>query len=166
MYTILKENPYKIAEDVRGIGFKTADEIAMKMGMAADSSERMESGMLYCLQLASTEGHTYLPKEELLQRSSGILEVSAEMLELPLSNLAFDRKVIIKTSEEETKVFLSFFYFAELTCAREMNLKTETGVIASGDQFIANEHVAADAAEILLLLVKHHHLMAAGNVKA
>ena len=121
MYTILKENPYKIAEDVRGIGFKTADEIAMKMGMAADASERMEGGILYCLQLASGEGHTYLPKEELLQRSAEILEVAAEVLELPLSNLAFERKVIVKTSADDTKVFLSFFYFAELTCAREMN---------------------------------------------
>jgi len=156
MYTILKENPYKIAEDVRGIGFKTADEIAMKMGMAADSSERMEGGMLYCLQLASTEGHTYLPKEELLQRSSGILEVSAETLELPLSNLAFDRKVIIKTSEEETKVFLSFFYFAELTCAREMNRirqayeeyqlseQSEKSILEQLDEILKEQHAELD----------------------
>ena len=120
MYTILKENPYKLAEDVRGIGFKTADEIAMKLGMSSDSEERMEGGILYCLQLASAEGHTYLPKEELLARSAEILEVEQSNLEMALSNLLFDRKIVIKTSEEDTKVFLSYFYYAELTCAKEM----------------------------------------------
>ncbi len=120
MYTILKENPYKMAEDVRGIGFKTADEIALKMGMSGDSTERMEGGILYCLQLAATEGHTYLPKSELLKRSAEILEVKEESLEMPLTNLLFDKKIVIKTNEEDVKVFLSYFYYAELTCAGEM----------------------------------------------
>lgn len=120
MYTILKENPYKLAEDIRGIGFKTADEIALKMGMPSDSTERMEGGILYGLQLASAEGHTYLPKDELLNRTAEILEVDQGELEMPLSNLLFDKKIVVKSSGEETKVFLSYFYFAELTCAREL----------------------------------------------
>lgn len=120
MYTILKENPYKLAEDIRGIGFKTADEIAMKLGMPADSAERMEGGIVYCLQLASVDGHTYLPKAELLKRSAEILEATEMDLEMPLSNLLFDKKIIIKTVGEEIKVFLSYFYFAELTCAGEL----------------------------------------------
>lgn len=120
MYAILKENPYKLAEDIHGVGFKTADEIALKMGMAFDSTERMEGGLLYGLQLASMEGHTYLPKEELLDKTAEILAVDKADLEMPLSNLLFDKKIIIKNSEEQAKVFLSYFYYAELKCAREL----------------------------------------------
>lgn len=120
MYSILQENPYKLAEDVKGIGFKTADEIAMKLGMSADSEERIKGGILYCLQLAATEGHTFLPQKELLERSAEILEVAQDALEPALTDLLFDRKIVIKSTEEEVKVFLSYFYYAELTCAREM----------------------------------------------
>lgn len=120
MYSILKENPYKLAEDVKGIGFKTADEIAMKLGMSADSEDRMKGGILYCLQLAAAEGHTFLPQKELLERSADILEVSKDALEPALTDLLFDRKIVMKSTEEEVKVFLSYFYYAELTCAREM----------------------------------------------
>ena len=120
MYAILKENPYKLAEDIRGVGFKTADEIALKMGMSIDSTERMEGGLLYGLQLASVDGHTYLPKEELLDKTAEILAVTKADLEMPFTNLLFDKKIVIKNTDEQTKVFLSYFYFAELTCAREL----------------------------------------------
>ena len=120
MYAILKENPYKLAEDIRGVGFKTADEIALKMGMSIDSTERMEGGLLYGLQLASVDGHTYLPKEELLDKTAEILAVTKADLEMPFTNLLFDKKIVIKNTAEQTKVFLSYFYFAELTCAREL----------------------------------------------
>lgn len=120
MYAILKENPYKLAEDIRGVGFKTADEIALKIGMSIDSAERMEGGLLYGLQLASVDGHTYLPKEELLDKTAEILAVPKADLEMPFTNLLFDKKIVIKNTAEQTKVFLSYFYFAELTCAREL----------------------------------------------
>lgn len=117
MYTILKENPYRLAEDVKGVGFKTADDIAMKMGMERNSLERMEGGLLYCLQVAGTEGHTYLPKEELLDKTAELLEVDKEALCIPLDNLILDAKVIRKGNGENEKIFIKYFYYAELACA-------------------------------------------------
>lgn len=120
MYSILKENPYRLAEDVKGVGFKTADDIALKMGMAGNSPERMEGGLLYCLQTAATEGHTYLPKEELLSRSASLLEVDCEDLLTPLDNLVFESKIIVKRSDEGEKAFLRYFYYAEKDCADKL----------------------------------------------
>lgn len=120
MYSILKENPYRLAEDIKGVGFKTADDIAIKMGMSGNSPERMEGGMLYCLQVASVEGHTYLPKHELLKRSAELLEVEMELLEIPFSNLVLENKVVVKATDEEEKVFLKYFYYAELVCAYKL----------------------------------------------
>ena len=120
MYSILKENPYRLAEDVKGVGFKTADDIAIKMGMPGNAPERMEGGMLYCLQSASTEGHTYLPKDELIRRSAQLLEVEESMLDTPFSNLVLESKVVIKVQDEEEKVFLKYFYYAELVCAYKL----------------------------------------------
>lgn len=117
MYGILKENPYRLAEDIKGVGFKTADDIAMKMGMQKNSPERMESGILYCLQVAGTEGHTYLPAEELLQKAAEMLNVERQALQIPLENLIFENKVIHKKTQAEEKVFLKYFYYAELECA-------------------------------------------------
>lgn len=117
MYSILKENPYRLAEDVKGVGFKTADEIAVKMGMAYNSPERLAGGLFYCLQEASTEGHVYLPKEELFRRGAQVLEVEAEALETPFMNLVTERKVVAK----EEKVFISYFYYAELACAVKLD---------------------------------------------
>ncbi len=117
MYTILKENPYRLAEDVKGVGFKTADDIAMKMGMERNSLERMEGGLLYCLQVAGTEGHTYLPKEELLDKTAELLEVDKVALCIPLDNLILDAKVIRKCNGENEKIFIKYFYYAELACA-------------------------------------------------
>lgn len=117
MYTILKENPYRLAEDVKGVGFKTADDIAMKMGMERNSVERMEGGLLYCLQVAGTEGHTYLPKAELLEKTAELLEVDAASLCIPLDNLILEAKVIRKKDEQSEKIFLKYFYYAELACA-------------------------------------------------
>lgn len=121
MYTILKENPYRLAEDVKGVGFKTADEIAMKMGIAGNSQERMEGGLCYCLQVASSEGHTYLPKEELLDKAMQLLEVEREMLDIPLMNLAVEHKIIIKKTDNGEKVFLRYFHYAETASAVKLH---------------------------------------------
>lgn len=67
VYTILQENPYRLAEDISGVGFKIADEIAARVGIHADSDYRIRSGMLYTLLQASGEGHTYLPRNSYLQ---------------------------------------------------------------------------------------------------
>ena len=75
IYSVLQENPYQMAEDIDGVGFKTADEIAARAGIRTDSDFRIRSGILYALQQASGEGHTFLPMEELTTRTSALLEI-------------------------------------------------------------------------------------------
>lgn len=117
MYSIIKENPYKLAQDVRGVGFRVADDIARQMGMAHNSEQRIMSGLLYCLETAMYEGHTYLPKELLASRAEEILLIESDELEIPLNNLAMERKVVIKKTDERDEVYLSFVYYEELQSA-------------------------------------------------
>ncbi len=121
MYGILKENPYKLAEDIDGIGFKIADEIASEIGIHTDSDYRIRSGILYTLLQAVGEGHCYLPMEQVLQRAEQLLQVSAVYIEPQLANLMMDKKLVIK----EEKVYAYSYYYAELSCARmlyELNM--------------------------------------------
>jgi len=121
LYGVVKENPYKLAEDIDGIGFKIADEIAAKIGIHTDSDYRIRSGILYTLLQAVGEGHCYLPVDRLLIRAEQLLQVSAEHIELQLPNLVMDKKLIIK----EEKVYAYTYYYAELSCARmlyELNI--------------------------------------------
>ncbi len=121
LYGILKENPYKLAEDVDGIGFKIADEIAAQIGIHTDSDYRIRSGVLYTLLQAVGEGHCYLPMEQVLQRAQQLLQVSAENIRPQLDNLMMDKKLVIK----EEKVYAASYYYAELNCARmlfELNM--------------------------------------------
>ena len=121
MYGIVKENPYKLAEDIDGIGFKIADEIASKIGIHTDSDYRIRSGILYTLLQAVGEGHCYLPVDKLLLRAEQLLQVAAEHIELQLPNMVMDKKLIIKGE----KVYAYTYYYAELSCARmlyELNI--------------------------------------------
>ena len=81
MDRIIRENPYRLADDIEGVGFRTADEIAVRVGIRMDSDFRIRSGILYVLLQASTEGHTYLPEEELTRRTGQLLEVGEEQIE-------------------------------------------------------------------------------------
>ncbi len=114
LYGILKENPYKLAEDIDGIGFKIADEIASRIGIHTDSDYRIRSGILYTLLQAVGEGHCYLPMEQVLQRAEQLLQVAAVHIEPQLGNLMLDKKLVIK----EEKVYAYSYYYAELGCAR------------------------------------------------
>ena len=113
IYSILTENPYQMAEDIDGVGFKTADEIASRIGIRTDSDFRIRSGILYALSLATGEGHTYLPMEELTRRTSTLLEVEGEHIEKHYMNLALDRKIIMRQKEEQTQVYTSTFFHME-----------------------------------------------------
>ena len=96
IYTVLQENPYKLAEDISGVGFKIADEIAARIGIHADSDYRIRSGMLYTLLQASGEGHTYLPQEQLFARCSQLLGVDESYMEKHLMDMVIDRKLVLK----------------------------------------------------------------------
>lgn len=118
IYQVMKENPYQLAEDIQGIGFKMADEIASKIGIRTDSDFRIRSGILYTLLLASVEGHVYLPKEILLRNTSIMLQIPQEVIEIQLGNLTMDKKLVIKTEEDRVRVYASAYYYAELNCAK------------------------------------------------
>ena len=134
MYRIIQENPYKLAEDVTGVGFKIADEIAHKVGIHMDSDFRIRSGILYVLQQASLEGHTYLPEEILTRRACELLGVDASAIEKHYMDMAIDRKLVLKQSEDQVQIYASTFYYMELNVAvmlRELNVKydfSETAV--------------------------------------
>lgn len=132
LYGVMRENPYRLAEDVSGIGFRIADEIAAKAGIHTDSDYRIRSGLLYTLQQAGAEGHCYLPAEKLLTRAEELLGVKAELMESQLANLAMDKKLVIKSAlaasesaqpapTPERRVYASSFYYAELACARMLH---------------------------------------------
>lgn len=134
MYRIIQENPYRMAEDVTGVGFKIADEIAHRVGIHLDSDFRIRSGIMYVLQQASLEGHTYLPEELLARRACELLGVDASGVEKHYMDMAIDRKLILKQSEAEVQIYASTFYYMELNVAvmlRELNVKydfSETAV--------------------------------------
>ena len=105
MYTVLRDNPYQLAEDIHGIGFSTADEIAAKAGISAQSEFRIRSGLLYTLSTTLAEGSTYLPKEILIRRASELLQVPEELIGIQLDNLAVERRVKIRRKGEEIQVY-------------------------------------------------------------
>lgn len=126
VYSVLQENPYRLAEDISGVGFKIADEIASRIGIHTDSDYRIRSGMLYTLLQASGEGHTYLPKEELFIRSSRLLDVDPSYMEKHLMDMAIDRKLVLKEKEGEIFVYPRQYYQLELNTARmlcELNIR-------------------------------------------
>lgn len=128
LYGILQENPYKLAEDIEGVGFRIADEIAAKIGIRTDSDYRIRSGIFYVLLQAVQEGHLYLPSEILLERAEALLGVEQQYIEPQLGNLAMDKKIVLKKQDAEMQVFASNFYYAELNCARmllDLNIPIE-----------------------------------------
>jgi len=113
IYSVMRENPYRLAEDVAGIGFRIADEIANKIGIHTNSDYRIRSGVFYTLQQSVGEGHCYLPIELLLERAHALLGVEVEDIRPQIDNLVMDKKLVVKGD----KVFASHFYYAELNCA-------------------------------------------------
>ena len=142
LYQVMQTNPYKLAEDVHGIGFKLADEIAFKIGIHTDSDYRITSGILYVLNQALQEGHIYLPMELLLERGELLLGVPQAAIEPVISNMAMDKKLIIKQLDDVCMVYASGYYYMELSCAR-MLLELNTAV-----EYISPKKEAKILAEI------------------
>ena len=122
IYSVIRENPYRMAEEVPGIGFKIADEIAERVGIRTDSDFRIRCGILYCLTGASTLGHTYLPREELLRYANQLLGVAPEHIEEHVMNLAMDGKVELK----DEGVYAKSFYRMEQVSAGLLHALNET----------------------------------------
>ena len=133
IYRMIKENPYRLADDIAGVGFRTADEIAKRVGIREDSDFRIRSGILYVLLQASAEGHTCLPVTNLLLRAVDLLGVSQEAVEKHLMDLNLERKLIQKMmpgpdGTEVPYVYAASYYYAELGVAAmlyQLNLPLE-----------------------------------------
>lgn len=117
MYSIIQENPYRLAEDISGVGFKIADEIAAKVGIRSDADYRVRAGILYALLQAANNGHVYLPKSVLVGKTCEILIVEAQTVERHLMGLAMEKKIVIKESEQEPQIYSSAYYYMELNTA-------------------------------------------------
>ncbi|MBQ8822395.1 MAG: ATP-dependent RecD-like DNA helicase [Lachnospiraceae bacterium] len=113
LYKIMQENPYRLAEDISGVGFKIADEIASKIGIHTDSDYRIRSGLLYTLLQSVGEGHCYLPLDTLLRRTSLLLGVEERYIQPQVDNLVMDKKLIGKGQN----IYAASYYYAELNCA-------------------------------------------------
>lgn len=128
IYKVLEENPYQMADHIQGIGFKTADEIAMHVGLHTYSDFRIRSGIIYTLQQSLAEGHIYLIREALMHRASVLLEIEIPDIEKYLMDLAMERKIVLKKGEDGVRVYTSHFYYAELHTAEmlhDLNLHYE-----------------------------------------
>lgn len=126
MYQIVKENPYKMAEDINGIGFKLADEIASKVGIGTDSDYRIKAAILYVLLQSSQDGHVYLPKEILVSKTYELLGVDLEGIEHHITNLAMDRKIMVKEENGNPFIYSASLYYLELNSAKmlcDLNIK-------------------------------------------
>ncbi len=116
-YRILQENPYQLAEDVEGVGFRIADEIAARIGIHADSDFRIRSGILYILQQAAGEGHTYLPEEMLTARACELLGVEESAVKKHYMDLSIERKLVIRAGEDSTQIYAAAFFYMEANVA-------------------------------------------------
>ena len=151
LYSVLEENPYRLADDFDVIGFKKADELAARIGIHTDSDYRIRSGILYVLLQASGEGHVYLPKELLVSRAAALLELPASAVQDQIPNLAMDKKLVVKTQEGQTLCYAGSFYYMELACARmlqELNGKIEEPSLGpGGDERVRSRIEKLQAAE-------------------
>ena len=117
MYEILRANPYKLAEDIHGIGFKLADGIAMRAGIAPDSGFRICASILYVLQQAVAAGHVCLPREILCRNAGNLLDLESDFVSDHLMEMVLDKRLMIRISGEEEYAYLPSFYFMERNTA-------------------------------------------------
>ncbi len=121
LYSVLKENPYQLADDIPGVGFKMADEIARKAGIFTDSDFRIKCGVLYILLQATANGHTYLPEEELLSQASELLKIEPSFIEKHLMDMQLDKRLVIRELEGKRIVYAAQYYYMELNVAKMLH---------------------------------------------
>lgn len=136
MYQVMKENPYRLAEDISGVGFKIADEIAMKTGIGAESDYRIHAAILYALTQAAGNGHIYLPESELLYQTTQILGMPLEDIKRHITVLSVEKKVVLKKEQEECCIYLAIYYYLELNTAK-MLLDLSVVYPISGEAILA-----------------------------
>lgn len=138
VYSVLQENPYRLADDISGVGFKIADEIAYRIGIHTDSDYRIKSGMVYTLLQATGEGHVYLPKDELFQRAAELLGVDSSYMEKHLVDLAMERKIVQKEQGDQILIYPDQYYYLELNTARMLR---ELDIFCPEDEKIVERRI-------------------------
>ena len=138
VYSVLQENPYRLADVISGVGFKIADEIAYRIGIHTDSDYRIKSGMVYTLLQATGEGHVYLPKDELFQRAAELLGVDSSYMEKHLVDLAMDRKIVQKEQGDQILIYPAQYYYLELNTARMLR---ELDIFCPEDEKIVERRI-------------------------
>lgn len=119
IYTIMKQNPYRLADDIEGVGFKMADEIAAKAGIKVDSDFRIRSGILYVLSQAAGQGHIYLPWQKLEEAAAALLLVDIRDMDRHIMDLAIDKKIVVKSMETGEKcIYAAMYYYMEAAIAK------------------------------------------------
>ena len=155
LYSMLKENPYQLADDIPGVGFKMADEIARKVGIFTDSDFRIKCGVLYTLLQATANGHTYLPEENLLLQASELLKVESQFIEKHLMDMQLDKRLVIRETEGKRIVYASQYYYMELNVAKmlhDLNIKgqvPEEEIKAKLLKIQAQEQIELDEKQVL-----------------
>ena len=139
VYSVLLENPYRLADDISGVGFKIADEIAYRIGIHTDSDYRIKSGLAYTLLQAGGEGHVYLPREELFRRAEQLLGVDASYMEKHLVDLSMERKIIQKEENGQVFVYPAQYYYLELNTARMLR---ELDIDCPEDEHIVERRIS------------------------
>lgn len=139
VYSVLQENPYRLADDISGVGFKIADEIAYRIGIHTDSDYRIKSGLAYTLLQAGGEGHVYLPREELFRRAEQLLGVDASYMEKHLVDLSMERKIIQKEESGQVFVYPAQYYYLELNTARMLR---ELDIDCPEDEHIVERRIS------------------------
>ncbi|MDF2588805.1 MAG: helicase, RecD/TraA family [Anaerocolumna sp.] len=142
MYQIVKENPYKMAEDITGIGFKLADEIAAKVGIGTDSDYRIKAGILYMLLQGSASGHVYLPFDLLASKTAEMLGVDVNHIDKHLMDLAIDKKIMIRELNGQKQIYSASLFYLELNSAKmlcDLNIKYDLTITEIENQLVAVE---------------------------
>lgn len=118
LYDIIRENPYQLADDITGIGFKLADDIAHKAEIGQNSDYRIRSGIIYMLLQGSLSGHTYIPQKLLVEKTAQLLEIDPAYIHKHLEDLSIDKKIMLRELDKEPVVYASSYYYMELNVAR------------------------------------------------
>lgn len=158
IYSIIKKNPYKLSEDVRGIGFKTADEIARKVGIEKDSEFRIKSAVKYILYLNAEKGNTYMKVMDLFNETQFLLDIEIEndYFETLLSNMVIDRRIKI---EHSTDVYLNYYYKVEAEVAKRLlsinasvaDLNYEKSTAEDFEKFFKEKNILLDEMQLLFI---------------
>ena len=114
----VKENPYRLVEDIFGVGFKKADKIADRMGVARDDEFRIKSGVKFTLSYFAGEGNTFLPQDMLCEKAGQLLDLPIELIEEQLIDMAFEGDIYIEKLDGRNAVFLAAYYLAEQTVCK------------------------------------------------